>query len=117
MREYTTKSIEVAKQKAKHYLYKAGIKSLTIDEIVNESYENEVFVFGKMNNLIYNQKRRDKIYLTETKICTQCKQIKAACEFYFRTDYRINCTYLIGKCKNCHKNNYEHKKENNSISK
>ena len=108
-RKYTTLDIKEAIRWAKERVFKLRIDTDYM-EAVNESFENGVFVFAKMNYFLHNEMRRDKVCLPDTKVCTLCNQVKAGMEFYHRTDYRTNFTYHIQPCKTCHEKKYRNKK-------
>jgi hypothetical protein len=110
VKAYTTKDYKEACEVARQILQKVRLNYFTVSDVVNESFENGVFVFGKMRAYVLNEKRRNKASLPQTYICSRCKQIKAGMEFYYRTDYRMNFTYYIQPCIECHKRKYNSKK-------
>lgn len=111
MRQFTTKDYTEACEVARKILKKERVEFYNAIDVANEGFENGVFVFGKMREYVKNEKRRDKVCLPETCICSKCREIKAGMQFYYRTDYRTNFTYYIQPCIDCHKGIYEAKKK------
>ena len=109
-RKFTTVDIEEAKNIARNIINRCKM-NICIDEVVNESYENGVFVIPAMTEFVLNEKRRDVVSLREINLCTICNKVKAGMEFYYRTDYRNNHTYYIQPCIECHKLKYKSKKQ------
>ena len=110
IRNFTTLDILEASHYAENIIRRAKCSSLSINDVVNEGFENGVFVYGKMREYVLIEKRRDKISLPREYICTKCNKIKSGIEFYYRTDYRNNHTYFIQPCKECHIIAYKSKK-------
>src|ERR1017187_3847004 len=117
MRMFTTVDYNEAKKYATNLIFKTKYFSLKPHDLVNESFENNVFVYGKMREFLFSEKRRNKVSLPDIVLCTKCNKVKANCEFYYRTDYRTNMTYNCQPCKECFQLKYQANKLNRLNSK